>query len=334
GLGALSGGGRELAVGLSSAGTQVRPLVGGIADARRGTGRLLRGSRRTIGRTLRRSPGLFESGYFVLAAIDATEQEDRDRAEVAVNASSGGEAARVVVVPRSAPNSDETAELRNDLSERTEELGEDLGAAAAVGGTAAALVEYDEATTSRLPLLILALAVASYFVLIPIFRSLLLPAIAVLLNLLSVVVAFGALAILFQGSNPLLGGPGYVDAVSISAIYTVVFGLSLDYQVFLITRMREGWLRYNDPERAIVFGLERTAAVVTGAAVIMTAVFLAFALSEITNTRQFGIGLAIAVIVDATVVRLFLLPAVMRLFGREVWLLPRWLDRILPEVKA
>jgi RND superfamily putative drug exporter len=333
-LGQLAGGGGELASGLSGAGTRVRPLISGLGQADRGIGRLQRRSEETIGRTLERSPGLFESGYFVLAAIDGADQQRRERAELAVNASRGGEAAQIVIVPRSAPNSEQTGELRKRLSAQGKALGEEIGGEVAVGGTAAALAEYDDATSSRLPLLILALAVASYFVLIPIFRSIVLPAIAVLLNLLSVAVAFGALALLFQGDNPALGGPGYVDAATISAIYTVVFGLSLDYQVFLISRMREGWVAHGDAEEAIRYGLERTAAVVTGAAAIMTAVFLAFALSEITNTRQFGVGLAIAVLVDATIVRLLLLPAVMRLFGDECWALPRWMDRKLPRVDA
>ncbi len=240
----------------------------------------------------------------------------------------------MVVVPKSAPNSDANSELRKRLSDEGQQLGKDLNAEVAVGGTASALAEYDTETSARLPLLIIALVVASYFILIPIFRSILLPAIAAGLNLLSVGVSLSALSLFFEGHNPLLGGPGYVDAVAVSAIYTVIFGLSLDYQVFLITRMREGWERFGEHETAIRFGLERTAGVVTGAAAIMTAVFLAFATSEISNTRQFGVGLAVAVLIDATIVRLLLLPALIRLFGEVCWACPKWLERRLPRVEV
>lgn len=237
-----------------------------------------------------------------------------------------------MVIPESAPNDPRTAELRDTLSDRAAELAASTNAATAVGGPAAQLTDYDRETSSRLPLLIAALALVTYLVLVPVFRSLLLPAVAVALNLITVAASFGALAFLFGGEAPLLGGPGYVDAVAISAVYTVIFGLSLDYEVFLISRMREGWLRSGDTGAAIAYGLERTASVVTGAAAIMTGVFLAFALTEVANTRQFGVGLAIAVILDATVVRLVLLPACMRLIDDRCWSLPAALERRLPRI--
>ena len=143
--------------------------------------------------------------------------------------------------------------------------------------------------------------------------------------------AFGILALLFQGSGP-FNDPGFIDAVSASGIFCVLFGLSIDYQVFLITRMREGWDQTGSTRSAIAYGLEKTAGVVTGAAAIMLGVFSAFSVTDVTSIKQFGLGLAIAVLIDATVVRLVLLPAAMRLCGRWCWWLPAPLERRLPAV--
>ena len=171
----------------------------------------------------------------------------------------------------------------------------------------------------------------TYLVLVPVLRSLILPALAVVLNVMTVAAAFGVLVVLFSGDAP-LGGPGWIDAIMLVGIFSIVFGLSIDYEVFLLARMREGWLRARDSDAAIRYGVERTAGVVTGAALIMTGVFVAFALTDLVSMRQFGIGLTVAVLLDATLVRLVLLPAAMRLCGDACWWLPAWLDRLLPEL--
>jgi putative drug exporter of the RND superfamily len=132
------------------------------------------------------------------------------------------------------------------------------------------------------------------------------------------------------GDNPPLGGAGALDMLSVASIFTITFALSIDYQVFLLTRMREEFVRTQSNDSAIQFGIDKTAKVVTGAAAIMIAVFCAFALSDFVILKQFGIGLATAVLIDATIVRLILLPAVMRLFGLSTWWLPDWLDNRLP----
>jgi RND superfamily putative drug exporter len=115
-------------------------------------------------------------------------------------------------------------------------------------------------------------------------------------------------------------------------MFTVIFGLSIDYQVFVLMRMREGWLRTGDLREGIAYGIARTARVITGAAAIMAGVFLVFATADVATIRQLGVGLAIAVLLDATVVRLFLLPAALRAGGRFTWWLPAWLDRALPSL--
>jgi uncharacterized membrane protein YdfJ with MMPL/SSD domain len=167
---------------------------------------------------------------------------------------------------------------------------------------------------------------------VPVFRALLLPALSVLLNLATVGAALGLLELLFSGSDPPLGGPGYINVLAMNAIVTVIFALSIDYQVFLVTRMREGYVLTGDGLEAIRHGIDHTARIITGAAVIMAAVFIAFAFSDVTTTQVFGVGLATATILDATVVRLVLLPGLMRLCGRWTWWMPRWLDRLLPEL--
>jgi RND superfamily putative drug exporter len=177
-------------------------------------------------------------------------------------------------------------------------------------------------------LLILALAGVTYLVLVGVLRSLLLPALAVGLNLLTVAAAFGVLVLLFEGSAP-LGGPGFLDAIMVSGVFSIVFGLSIDYEVFLLARMREGYALTGTTDGAIAYGLRHTAGVVTGAALIMTGVFVAFALSPIASMRQLGVGLTVAVLIDATLVRLVLLPAAIRLCGRASWWFPRG-SRIRP----
>jgi RND superfamily putative drug exporter len=148
--------------------------------------------------------------------------------------------------------------------------------------------------------------------------------------MLAVGAAFGIVTLLFVGDNAPLGRVEALDVVSITGIFVVAFGLSIDYYVFLLTRMREEYARTQSHEAAVEFGIAKTAKVVTGAAAIMIGIFLAFAVSSFSPIQQLGIGLAMAVLIDATVVRLALLPAVLKLVGERTWWLPHWLDERLP----
>jgi putative drug exporter of the RND superfamily len=194
-------------------------------------------------------------------------------------------------------------------------------------------MDFARATSGRLGWLILALVVATYLVLVPLLRSLLLPLIAVLLNVLTVAAAFGVLVLAFQG-GPLAGGVQQLDAIMVLGIYAVVFGLSIDYEVFLLARIQEGHALTGTSEGAIRYGLEKTAGVITGAALIMAGVFVAFATADIVSMRQFGVGLTVAVVLDATVVRLVLLPALIRLSGRAAWWVPAGWERRLPRLRV
>ena len=201
-------------------------------------------------------------------------------------------------------------------------LGKTLGAATAVGGPAAILSDYESAASSRLPLIVLILTLVTALLLAILLRSIVVPLIGVVLNLLAVGATLGLLALLFQGANPLFGGPGEIDAVAITAIFGVVFALSIDYQVFIVSRVREEWLRGADEAQAVQLGISRTARVVTGAALSMLGVFFAFGLADVASLRQFGVGLAIAIIIDATLVRLVLLPAALHYAGEWAWWMP------------
>ncbi|HEU4461972.1 MAG TPA: MMPL family transporter, partial [Solirubrobacterales bacterium] len=187
-------------------------------------------------------------------------------------------------------------------------------------------------TRERIPLVVVAITLATFLVLILILRSIPLAAIAVGLNLATVGVAFGILMLLTEvpDSWP-LGGRDYVDAVGTTMIFGVVFGLSIDYAVFLLVRMRERYDETADHAGSIAFGLEKTARVITGAAAIMMAVFIAFAGASVATVSQLGIGLTVAVILDATVVRIVLLPALMLLLGDRIWWLPKPLERVIPK---
>jgi putative drug exporter of the RND superfamily len=164
-----------------------------------------------------------------------------------------------------------------------------------------------------------------------VFRSLLVPLKAAVLNLLSIGAALGVVTLVF-GEGLLGAQPGPVEAFVPVMVFAIVFGLSMDYEVFLVSRMHEEWRRTGDAHHAVREGLATTGGVITAAAAIMIVVFGAFVLSPERMLQQFGLGLAVAVLLDALVIRCLVVPAVMRLLGRRAWWLPRWLDRLLPHV--
>jgi RND superfamily putative drug exporter len=193
-------------------------------------------------------------------------------------------------------------------------------------------VQFDDATRARIPLIVGGIALATFLVLVPVLRSLLLPAIAVGLNLLTVATTFGVMTLLFAGDDPVLGSTGGLDVLSASSAFAIIFALSIDYQVFLLARMREGYVMTQDASQAISFGINHTARIVTGAAMIMFGTFAVFGTTSVAGVQQFGVGLAVAIAVDATIVRLVLVPAVMKLAGDRVWWLPDRVERKLPEL--
>jgi putative drug exporter of the RND superfamily len=315
----------ELQQGLGSASTRINTIRYQLRT-RRGPFQPLR-----VLRALERdSPGFFRSGYLMAAGLDGAPPDQRDAIAGLVDSANGGRKARILVMPDVPTNDPRQDQIVDDVRGLTHRFERATGIAAPVGGTAPELTDFARVNRTRVPLLILAICLVTYLALIPILRSLVLPAIAVALNMLTVAAAFGLLTLLFVGDNPPLGGVGKLDVVTVTGIFVVTFALSIDYQVFLLTRMREEYVRTQSHISAIDFGISKTARVVTGAAAIMVAVFVAFALSSFSLIQQLGIGLATAVLIDATIVRLGLLPAVMRLAGDRTWWLPTWLDERLP----
>jgi RND superfamily putative drug exporter len=320
-----------LATGLSTGNSKTTQLVSGLH-------RLKRGVVTFQARTAQSSKQLQQtgqlskvlgSGYATLAAVDSANSTTRSAASQAVNLDQGGTAARILVVEHG--HSDRAGDpLRKQLETDAAALGRKTGAQVRVGGPAADLQDFDTAIASRFPWLVLALCAVTFLVLIPLLRSILLPLIAVALNVLTVAAALGVLTLCFTGSAP-LGGPGFVDDIMRTSIFSLVFALSIDYEVFLLARMREGYLHTGDSDAAIEYGLRHTAGVITGAALIMTGVFVAFALAPIISMRELGLGLSVAVLLDATVIRLILLPAAMRLAGDRIWWMPGWMERLFGE---
>jgi RND superfamily putative drug exporter len=278
------------------------------------------------------SEGRSAAGYMVLAGVQTSPAAQRDQASLVVNADRGGDTARLYVLPRHYAADERNAELRDRLSELARGFGARNGLTAAVGGHAGQYVDFERGAAGYIPTLIVALSTITFLLLVVILRALPLPAVAVLLNLAIVAASFGALKLLFQGDDPLLGGPGLLEVATTAAIFTVLFALSVDYEVFLLTRMHEAHEAGRDARDAVLHGIGRTGNVVTGAALIMVAVFVSFSVSEFAITRQFGTGLAIAVLLDALFLRLFLLPAAMGLLGARAWWLPGWLERVLPRL--
>jgi putative drug exporter of the RND superfamily len=332
GVGRLGGGAEALQAALAEGAARSAPLQSGL---RRASVRIVEG-RATIRKRARRvrqaTPGIFNSGYFVLSALDGAPPRVREGAAASIDLQGGGQAASVLVISDYTFNTPGSISLNQTLDEKAANLAEDSGFAAGVAGGPAQLNDYSRVTRDRIPLVVLAITLVTFLVLVAILRAIPLAAIAVGLNLLTVGVAFGVLTLLFEVPEDLpLGGRSYVDAVGATMIFGLVFGLSIDYAVFLLSRMREHYDREGDNAAAIHFGLEKTAGVITGAAAIMMAVFIAFAGAPIATVSQLGIGLTVAVILDATVVRIVLLPALMLLIGDRVWWLPGPLERRLPK---
>jgi putative drug exporter of the RND superfamily len=280
-------------------------------------------------------------GQSDLQALDALSRE-LNQAEGAAFASppipnESGDAAIIQVQPTTSPQDKETAHLVNRL--RDDIIPRAVAGTTAdvkVGGATASVVDFSRYTADRLPWFIGAVLLLSFLLLMVVFRSLLVPLKAVIMNLLSVGAAYGILVAVFQwgwGASLLgVGREGPIDAWIPMMLFAVIFGLSMDYEVFLLSRIREEYDRTHDNASAVANGLAKTARVITAAAAIMFFVFMSFVLGPDRSLKMFGFGLAMAVLLDATVVRLVLVPATMELLGDRNWWLPRWLDRILPVV--
>jgi len=245
----------------------------------------------------------------------------------------------VQVIPTTSPQSKQTSDLidrlRHDVVPAAER---GTTMTVYVGGATAIFDDFAGVLTGKLPLFLGVIIALGFLLLLVAFRSLLVPATAAVMNVLAAGAAFGVIVAFFQwgwGSEPLgLGAAGPVEAFLPVIMLSVLFGLSMDYQVFLVSRMHEEWVHSKDNARAVNVGQAQTGRVITAAATIMIAVFVAFVFGGQRVIAEFGIGLAAAVALDAFILRTILVPAVMHLFGSANWWLPKWLDRRLPHLSV
>ena len=241
------------------------------------------------------------------------------------------------MIPKGSPQDEETSDLVNRL--RTDVVPDALrgsGITAEIGGVTAALEDQSDYIKDRMPLFIAGVVGLSFLLLLVAFHSPLISLKAGIMNLLSVSAAYGVMTVVAKGGT--VGGLIGIDhEVPIAPfmpvmMFAILFGLSMDYEVFLISRIREEYLKDGDTRRAVADGLAKTARVITAAAAIMVVVFLAFLAAPDVFLKLFGIGLAAAIFLDATVVRMVLVPAVMQLLGSRNWWIPGWLERTLPRL--
>jgi putative drug exporter of the RND superfamily len=273
----------------------------------------------------------------VLGTLGAAIAEDPGVVEAIPLPNAAGDAGLVVVTPASAPQAEETSDLVHRLRDRTiPDALEGSGAVAHVGGLTATFIDLADRVGERLPWFIGAVVGLSFVLLMMVFRSVLVPLKAALLNLLSIGAAYGVVVAVFQWgwAKDLVGLSETVPIVAFVPMFmfAILFGLSMDYEVFLLSRVREEYVEGADNTTSVINGIATTARVITSAALIMIAVFSGFVLGSDPIVKMMGLGLATAVLVDATIVRCVLVPASMRLMGDANWWLPGWLDRILPSL--
>ncbi|PSL05881.1 RND superfamily putative drug exporter [Haloactinopolyspora alba] len=283
------------------------------------------------------------------AEDDAAGQEALDQLATSLGATAGvasvappqlnpaGDAALISVVPESGPQDGDTEDLARELrADVIPPVTDATGAEVHVGGVTAAVIDSNADMADRLPLLIGGVVAVSMLLLLLAFRSVAIPLTAAAMNLLSVAASYGVVALVLEGGWA--GGLIGIDAAAPMpafvpvTMFAILFGLSMDYEVFLISRMRESWVRTGDNSRAIVDGLAGTGRVITAAAAIMVAVFAALVPSPDVVLKAMGVGMAAAILIDATIVRMLLVPATMHVLGRANWWAPRALDRRLPQL--
>ena len=245
--------------------------------------------------------------------------------------------ATLLVIPASSPQDAATLQTIDRLrAEVFPAVLNGTDATAHIGGQTATFGDIGTRVNDRLPLFIAAVILLSFLLLTLVFRSVVVPLKAALMNLLSIGAAYGVLVMVFQWGwgKDLIGLESTIPVLAFIPMFmfAILFGLSMDYEVFLLSRVREEYLRTGDNDSAVVHGIASTARVITSAALIMISVFTGFVLSDDPVTKMMGLGLATAIFVDATIIRMVLVPATMKLMGNANWWLPAWLDRLLPSI--
>ena len=273
-----------------------------------------------------------------LAQLQSAVQDTPGMATVAPpQISEDGEMATVFAIPETAPQDKATSDLLERLREDViPEATADTPLKVYVGGNTAGFEDFSDKVSSRLPLFIGVVIGLSVLLLIMAFRSLWIPLVSAVFNLLSIGAAYGVVTAVFQegiGAS-LIGADSGVPVVSFIPVmmFAILFGLSMDYNVFLLSRIHEAYNEGDRPRESVIHGMARIGKVILFAALIMSAVFLAFVTTNDVISKMFGVGLGLAILIDVLIVRLVIAPAVVTLLGDKAWWLPRWLDRLLPNV--
>jgi RND superfamily putative drug exporter len=271
--------------------------------------------------------------------VTALEQVDGVASAGAAPMKEGQTVGVIQVVPTTSPQSEATSDLIHHLRDDViPEAEQGTSMKVYVGGVTASNDDFASVLMGKLPLFVLVIAALGFLLLTVAFRSLLIPAVGALLNILSIGVAFGAIVVVFQygfGAGLLgLGAAGPIESFVPILVVGIMFGLSMDYQVFLVSRMREEWAHTGDSRRAVRVGQAETGKVIAVAATIMVCVFGSFVFGGMRVISEFGVSLAVAVALDALLIRMVVVPALMHLCGRANWWLPRRLDRALPRVSV
>jgi len=321
GLGQLTNGAGQLAYGLTNGVGPAGQLVTGLGTMQAAVVKA-RGqipSTAQLKQLEQQSPGIFSSGYFVLAAVEGAQEPDRNAATFTINLLRGGTAGQIVVASRYKSNDARTAALGTRLVALARQFARSNNVQVAVGGPEGSLGDLTRVAKSRIWLDVIVIALALTLVLALALRAVLLPAVATVFGLLVTAASFGVLQVLFSGSSPLLGGPGYLDPMSIIGIFTVAFGVTTTFSAVLLMSARAEYVSGRSAMSAVRIGLSETAAAATGAGLVMVASLIPFLTTSFVNVQQFGIGVAVAVLLDVLVVRPVLLPAAQTLLGRFGW---------------
>jgi len=321
GLGQLNSGAGQLAHGLTSGVGPAGQLVTGLGTMQaaviKARGQIP--STAQLKQLEQQSPGIFNSGYFVLAAVEGAQKSDRNAATFTINLLRGGTAGQIVVVSKYKSNDSRTEALGTHLVALARQFAKSNNVQVAVGGPEGSLGDLARVVKSRIWVDVIALALALTLVLALALRAVVLPVVATVFGLLVAAASFGVLAVLFTGTRPLLGGPGYLDPMSIIGIFTVSLGITTTFSAVLLTRTREEYVSAAERTSAVRTGLRETAAATTGAGLLMVAALIPFLTTSFVNVQQFGIGVAVAVLLDVVVVRPVLIPAAEIVLGPLGW---------------
>jgi putative drug exporter of the RND superfamily len=335
GLGQLTDGAGQLQAGLALLNAGTGQLASGLAPAPAGAGQLVTGlgemqagvvksrgqipSTKALETLVKQSPGIFSSGYFVLSAVSGARAADRNAASFLINLVNGGTAGQITIWSKYKDSDPRTLALGDRLVALSHTYAKHYNAQVALGGPAGAGADLTTLTRDRIPLAIAAIAIALTLILAIAVRAILLPAVSAAFSLLVSAATFGVLQLLFGGSNPPLGGPGWLDPATVLGIFTVVFSIAVVFSTLLLMRTREAYVNGDGSRGSVAIGLRETAAPATGAGLVMIAALIPFAATDLTNVREFGIGVAMAILLEVLLVRPVLLPAAEAVLGRFGW---------------